>query len=189
MDLGFPVLRQNVASCARCGLCKTRTNAVFGVGDEAAKILFVGEAPGRREDELGEPFVGESGKLLDLYLGSIGLTREKGIFIANILKCRPPMNRDPEPDEIAACLPHLRALYKVLDPKIVVCVGRIAAKTLIDPDFRVTREHGVWRQKGGVWFMGTYHPSALLRDPSKKGACLEDFLSIEEKMKELGLRE
>ena len=188
MPADLSELRKNVSECRRCGLCETRTNAVFGVGDPAAKVLFVGEAPGRREDELGEPFVGESGQLLDLYLGSIGLSRTKDIFIANILKCRPPMNRDPEPDEIEACLPHLRALYKALSPRIVVCVGRIAAKTLLDPDFRVTYEHGVWRQKGDVWFMGTFHPSALLRDPGKRGACLMDFLSIEDKMKDLGLR-
>lgn len=173
--------------CNRCALSSTRTNLVFGMGNEAAKVLLVGEAPGEQEDKAGLPFVGPSGKLLDLYLGSIGLDRTKNAYIANILKCRPPHNRDPLPEEIAACLPYLREQTKALSPAFIVCLGRFAAMTLISPDFRVTRDHGVFYEKGGITFMGTFHPSALLRDPEKKGLALNDFLGLEEKLKEKGI--
>ena len=178
-------LRAACAACGRCGLGKTRTNNVFGMGDEHARVLCVGEAPGEQEDLQGLPFVGPSGKLLDLYLGAIGLRRGEDVYIANILKCRPPHNRDPEPGEIEACLPYLRAQTKLIAPKVIVCLGRFAAMTLISPEFRVTRDHGVFFEKGGIWFMGTLHPSALLRDPPKKALALDDFLGLEDKLREL----
>ena len=130
------------AGCERCRLASGRTNLVFGVGDPHAKLLFVGEGPGYQEDVQGEPFVGPSGQLLDKYLAAIGLDRKHGVYIANIVKCRPPQNRDPQPDEQDVCIEWLREQVRVLRPKVIVCLGRIAAQRLIDPEFRVTREHG-----------------------------------------------
>ncbi len=180
-------LIENCKNCGKCALSETRTNVVFGVGNPDAGILFVGEAPGENEDLQGEPFVGRGGQLLDLYLNSIGLDRKENVYIANILKCRPPKNRDPKPEETEACLPYLRELVRRMRPKIIVCVGRIAAQVIISPDFRVTKEHGVFYERGGTLLMGTFHPAALLRDPRKKGDCLEDFLKLQMKMKELGI--
>lgn len=184
----FTQLIKKCETCSNCPLCQTRTNVVFGTGNPDAEILFVGEAPGENEDLQGEPFVGRSGKLLDLYLNGIGLDRKDNIYISNILKCRPPHNRDPLPSEAEQCLPYLRELVKIMQPKIIVCVGRIAAATIISKDFKVTKEHGVFFEKGGILFMGTFHPAALLRDPRKKGDCLEDFLKLQDKIKELGIK-
>lgn len=183
----FSELRQQVAACEKCGLCAGRTHTVFGVGNPDARLLFVGEAPGENEDLQGEPFVGRGGQLLDLYLNGIGLDRKENIYIANILKCRPPQNRDPLPDEMDACIPYLRELVRIMRPAIIVCVGRIAAQRLISPDFKVTKEHGIFYEKGGSLMMGTFHPAALLRDPRKKGDCFEDFLKLQDKIKELGI--
>ena len=180
-------LQQACSSCTKCGLCETRRHLVFGVGNENAQILFVGEAPGENEDLQGEPFVGRGGKLLDLYLNGIGLDRKDNIYIANMLKCRPPHNRDPKPEEMDACLPWLRNLVYLMRPRIIVCVGRISAQRLISPDFRVTKEHGVFYDKNGTLMMGTFHPAALLRNPSQKGACLEDFLKLQDKIREMGI--
>ncbi|MBQ9946614.1 MAG: uracil-DNA glycosylase [Clostridia bacterium] len=180
-------LREACMQCRKCALCETRTNVVFGVGNEKAEILFIGEAPGENEDLQGEPFVGRGGKLLDLYLGGIGLDRKENIYIANMLKCRPPQNRDPKPGEMDECIGWLRNLVHIMKPKIIVCVGRIAAQRLISPDFRVTKDHGVFYNKNGTLMMGTFHPAALLRDPRKKGDCLEDFLKLQDKIKELGI--
>ena len=188
MPNDFTPIREACEACALCPLSQTRTNVVFGVGNPDAEILFVGEAPGENEDLTGEPFVGRGGQLLDLYLNGIGLDRKDNIYITNILKCRPPMNRDPKPEEEEACIPYLRELVKVMRPKIIVCVGRIAAQMLISRDFRVTKEHGVFFEKKGILFMGTFHPAALLRDPRKKGDCLEDFLRLQDKIKALGIR-
>ena len=181
-------LKLACSSCKRCPLCETRTNVVFGVGNEKAEILFIGEAPGENEDLQGEPFVGRGGKLLDLYLGGIGLDRKENIFIANMLKCRPPKNRDPKPEEMDMCIDWLRNLVHIMRPKIIVCVGRIAAMRLISPDFKVTKDHGIFYEKNGTLMMGTFHPAALLRDPRKKGECLEDFLKLQDKIKELGIK-
>ena len=180
-------LKLRCMSCQNCPLSQTRTNVVFGVGNPDAEILFVGEAPGENEDLTGEPFVGRGGQLLDLYLNGIGLDRNENIYIANILKCRPPMNRDPRPEEEEACIPYLRELVRIMRPKIIVCVGRIAAQMLINKDFRVTKEHGIFFEKKGILFMGTFHPAALLRDPRKKGDCLEDFLRLQDKIRALGI--
>lgn len=180
-------LKQACSECRKCGLCETRNNVVFGTGKEDAQILFVGEAPGENEDLQGEPFVGRGGKLLDLYLNGIGLDRKENIYIANMLKCRPPQNRDPKPEEMDVCIDWLRELVRLMRPRIIVCVGRISAMRLISPNFKVTKEHGIFFDKNGTLMMGTFHPAALLRDPRKKGECLEDFLRLQDKIKELGI--
>ena len=176
------------AGCERCRLASGRTNLVFGVGDPHAKLLFVGEGPGYQEDVQGEPFVGPSGQLLDKYLAAIGLDREHGVYIANIVKCRPPQNRDPQPDEQDVCIEWLREQVRVLRPKVIVCLGRIAAQKLMDPEFRVTREHGQFVEKKGIWMMGTFHPAALLRNPKQKPDAFDDFLALRDKLVELGLQ-
>ena len=176
------------AGCERCRLASGRTNLVFGVGDPHAKLLFVGEGPGYQEDVQGEPFVGPSGQLLDKYLAAIGLDREHGVYIANIVKCRPPQNRDPQPDEQDVCIEWLREQVRVLRPKVIVCLGRIAAQRLMDPEFRVTREHGQFVEKKGIWMMGTFHPAALLRNPKQKPDAFDDFLALRDKLVELGLQ-
>lgn len=167
-----------VKECRGCALCKTRTNTVFGRGSENARILFIGEAPGESEDREGLPFVGAAGQLLDHFLAFIGL-EEEDYYIANILKCRPPRNRDPLPEEENACLDFLRRQVEIIRPEIIVCLGRIAAQRIISPEFRITKEHGVWFERGSQKIMATFHPSALLRDPAKKEAALEDFKKIE----------
>ena len=184
----WEALREECLNCRACELSKTRTQVVFGVGNPEAEVLFIGEAPGKNEDEQGEPFVGRGGKLLDLYLGGIGLDRKENIYIANMLKCRPPKNRDPKPEEMDVCIGWLRNLVHIMRPKIIVCVGRISAQRLISPDFRVTKDHGIFYDKNGTLMMGTFHPAALLRDPRKKGDCLEDFLKLQDKIKELGIK-
>ena len=181
----FEQLRSACLSCEKCGLCRTRTNVVFGMGNPKAEVLFIGEAPGQTEDETGLPFVGRSGKLLEQYLKAVHLDREKNIFITNIVKCRPPENRDPQPDEWDACMPYLREQFKLMRPKIVVCLGRIAAQRLIRPDISVMKEHGHWEVKNGVWFMATLHPAALLRSPGQKPAAFEDFVALREKIHEV----
>ena len=160
---------------------------VFGVGNENADIMFVSEGPGENEDLKGEPFVGKAGQLLDKYLAVIDLDRKKNIYIANIVKCRPPKNRDPLPEEQEACIPWLRAQTRLIKPKIIVCLGRIAAQRLIDPEFRVTKQHGQFIKKGNILFMGTFHPAALLRNEAQKPDALSDFLALREKIAELGI--
>jgi len=166
-------------NCTKCDLHKTRTNVVFGVGNRSAKILFVGEGPGESEDLKGEPFVGKAGLLLDDMLKIIGLDRMKNIYIANIVKCRPPGNRDPQSSERELCINWLRSQYSLIKPKVVVCLGRFAAMELIGPDFKITRDHGKWYDKDGVKFMAMFHPAALLRDPYKKPETFVDLKSIE----------
>lgn len=183
--MDFEELKQECLSCQKCGLCETRTNVVFGMGNPNAEVMFIGEGPGKNEDEQGLPFVGRSGKLLDQYLEAVDLDRNTNIFIANIVKCRPPQNRDPLPEEKEACLPWLRQQFQMIHPKIVVCLGRIAAQQIIKPDFAVTKEHGQFFEKDGVWFMGTLHPAALLRNPSSKPAAFADFVALREKIHEV----
>ncbi len=183
--MAWDALREKCLSCHGCGLCQTRTNVVFGVGDQNAAIMFVGEGPGEQEDLQGEPFVGAAGKLLDDMLAIIDLSREENVYIANIVKCRPPRNRDPEEAEQNACFAFLQEQIRLLAPKMIVCLGRIAAKKLISEDFRITRQHGTWVQKDGVWYTAIYHPSALLRDLRKRPETFEDLLSIREKLKTL----
>ena len=172
--------------CTKCGLCETRHNVVFGVGVKNADVMFVGEGPGEQEDLQGEPFVGPAGKLLDDMLSIIDIDRKINCYIGNIVKCRPPRNRDPLETEQDACIGYLRNQVALVQPKIIVCLGRIAAKRLIDEDYRITRQHGQWVQKGDIWMTAIYHPSALLRDVSKRPETFDDLLSIREKIREIG---
>ena len=177
-------LRADCAGCMRCQLGQTRHNLVFGVGNEYADVMFIGEGPGEQEDLQGEPFVGPAGKLLDTMLEIIDLDRTK-VYIANIVKCRPPRNRDPLPDEQAACIGWLHRQIDLVDPKILVFLGRIAAMAFIKPDFRITREHGQWFDVGGRRAMAMYHPSALLRDPSKRPETFVDLKALQREIKSL----
>ena len=172
-------LRQKCLCCEKCERAKTRNNVVFGVGSDSARVMFIGEGPGENEDLQGEPFVGRAGKLLDKFLAAIDLDRSK-IYIANMVKCRPPKNRDPKPEEQEACIGYLREQVRIIRPKIIVCLGRISAQRLIDPNFKVTVEHGKIVEKNGVLMMGTFHPAALLRNPNNKPAAFEDFIKIRE---------
>ncbi|NCC06932.1 MAG: uracil-DNA glycosylase [Clostridia bacterium] len=181
----YEELKQICLSCEKCELSKTRTNVVFGTGNPNSEIMFIGEGPGQMEDETGLPFVGRSGKLLDQYLNAIHLYRDKNIYIANIVKCRPPQNRDPLPNEWEACMPYLRQQFKLIRPKIVVCLGRVAAQRIIKPDFAIMKEHGQWFDKGGTLFTATLHPAALLRNPNNKPLAFEDFVSIRKKIEEI----
>ncbi len=177
-------LKARCLGCKQCLLCKTRTNVVFGVGREQTDILFVGEGPGQQEDLSGVPFVGAAGQLLDEMLSIIDLGRHN-CYIANIVKCRPPQNRDPLPEEQDACIGYLKEQIAIIQPKIIVCLGRIAALRLIRDDFRITRDHGKWEVKDGVHYMAMYHPSALLRDVNKRPETFSDLLSLREKAREL----
>ena len=181
----WDTLKQTCYTCTRCGLCETRNNVVFGVGREDADIMFVGEGPGEQEDLKGEPFVGPAGKLLDDMLSIIDLDRGSNCYIANIVKCRPPKNRDPLETEQDACIGYLRNQVTLVKPKIIVCLGRIAAKRLIDQDYRITRQHGQWVERSGIWMTAIYHPSALLRDVSKRPETFDDLISIREKLKQI----
>lgn len=183
--MDFETLKRECLACRRCRLCETRRHVVFGQGVETAEVMFVGEGPGEHEDELGQPFVGRSGQLLDHYLEAVDLDRNKNIFIANIVKCRPPQNRDPAPEESAACLPWLRTQFSLIRPKIVVCLGRIAAQQLISHDFSVTKDHGKFFQKQQTLFMATLHPAALLRNPRSKPSAFGDFVALREKILEV----
>lgn len=184
----WELLKKECARCVRCGLCQTRHNVVFGVGDESADVMFVGEGPGEQEDLRGEPFVGAAGQLLDDMLSIIDLDRNTNCYIANIVKCRPPQNRDPLETEQDACIGYLRSQVALVKPKIIVCLGRIAAKRLIREDYRITREHGQWVEKNGIWMTAIYHPSALLRDVTKRPETFDDLLRLREKIKELNCK-
>lgn len=171
--------------CRACGLCETRTNVVVGVGPSNAEVLFIGEGPGENEDLQGEPFVGRGGKLLDLALHAVGLDRHRNIYIANAVKCRPPKNRDPLPEEQTACAHWLENQISLLNPKIVVCLGRVSACRMIKEDFKVTREHGLFFEKDGRLYTGFLHPAAILRDPRKKEEWFADFVKLREKIAEV----
>jgi DNA polymerase len=185
MSDSWEILRGECESCTACELHTTRTNCVFGTGNTDADILFVGEAPGDNEDKTGVPFVGRAGQLLDQYLYAVDIPRES-VYIANILKCRPPKNRDPLPAEEDACMDFLRRQVKLIRPKIIVCLGRIAAMRLIRPDYKITKEHGEWVQKGNFLITAVYHPALLLRDPRRKEEMLVDMKKIKEKLEQIG---
>lgn len=178
-------LEKECKACRKCPLCETRTNVVFGSGNIKARLMFVGEAPGEQEDLSGIPFVGRAGKLLDKFLYAVDIDRED-VYIANMLKCRPPKNRDPKEDEQDLCIGHLREQVRLIRPKIIVCLGRISAKRLIKEDFMITKEHGIFYEKGGMTICAVYHPSALLRDPRKKEDMLIDMQKIKTKLDGLG---
>lgn len=183
--MGFETLENACRNCRKCALSETRTNCVFGTGNRRARLMFVGEAPGEQEDLTGIPFVGRAGQLLDRFLAAVDIPRED-VYIANILKCRPPHNRDPLPEEEDACIGYLREQVRLIRPHVIVCLGRISAMRLIKPDFRITKEHGEWFQKGDFAMTAVYHPAFLLRDPRKKEDMLTDMRRIRAKLDELG---
>ena len=188
MNTSWPTLSQEVFSCEKCRLYQTRQNVVLGEGDLHAALMFIGEGPGAQEDASGRPFVGAAGQLLDRMLAAIGMTRGQ-VYICNIVKCRPPQNRVPEPDERSACMPYLRQQVALVRPKVIVCLGSTPTRALLGDHMRITRDRGVWQLKKGVWFMPTYHPAALLRDLDKKHPAWEDFKAIRDKLIELGVYE
>ena len=177
-------LQSECCQCRACALADTRKNVVFGVGSTEAEVLFIGEGPGANEDEQGLPFVGAAGRLLDDMLAMIGLTRES-VYITNIVKCRPPQNRDPLNTEKDACIGYLRRQVAMMRPKFIVCLGRIAAAELIKPDFKITQEHGQFFEKRGVQMMALYHPAALLRDSSKKPETFVDLKALQAKIRQV----
>lgn len=172
-------------NCRRCALSQGRKNVVVGRGNRNAPILFVGEGPGAQEDEQGIPFVGQAGKLLDLALEAVGLTPEQ-YYIANIVKCRPPQNRNPLKEEADACMPYLREQFRLIQPKILVCLGSVASTSLIGPDAKITAVRGTWTRKKDTYFTATYHPAALLRDESKKIYMWRDLKAVKERLHEIG---
>ena len=185
--LDWEKLEQTCLNCTNCGLCQTRHSVVFGVGPRDADVMFIGEGPGEQEDLKGEPFVGPAGRLLDDMLSIIDLGREN-CYIANIVKCRPPRNRDPLETEQEACIGYLRNQVALIRPKIIVCLGRVSAQKLIDPGFRITRQHGQWVERNGIWMSATFHPSALLRDVSKRPEAFDDLMGLRAKIREIGAK-
>lgn len=186
MDEQWALLKKQIDACGLCGLCAGRTNAVMGDGNPGADILFVGEGPGAEEDAQGLPFVGAAGKLLDRMMAAIGLNRQN-CYIANIVKCRPPGNRTPSAQEAAACLPYLRAQVRLIRPKIIVALGATAARAIISPHTRISKDRGVWHESKGFHMIATYHPSYLLRDPTQKKDAWADLKSIRDKIRELDI--
>ena len=178
-------LRGECLGCRRCALAETRTNVVFGEGNPRAEVMCIGEGPGEQEDLTGRPFVGRGGKLLDDMLEIIDLSREKNIYIANMVKCRPPQNRDPMNIEQEACAQWLSRQIALVRPKIIICLGRIAAMKFIRDDFKITREHGQWFEQDGILRIALYHPAALLRDPRRRPETFEDLKTIQAKIREI----
>jgi len=172
-------LAERARACQKCGLRRGCRGVVFGEGNPHADLMLVGEAPGGTEDELGRPFVGAAGQLLNRILAAAGFEREE-VYITNVCKCRPPGNRAPLPVEVDACFPYLLAQIRLIKPRIMVCLGASAARGILDPRLRITRERGIWREKYGILIMPTFHPAALLRDPSKKRPVWEDFKKVRE---------
>ena len=185
MMLNWNELEAQCLSCQKCALADKRTNVVFGVGPRDAEVMFIGEGPGENEDLQGEPFVGRGCKLLDDMLELIDLDRHKNVYIANIVKCRPPQNRDPLNTEQDACIGYLRNQAALIRPKIIVCLGRIAAMRIIKEDFKITKEHGQWFEKSGVQMMALFHPAAILRDPRRRPETFEDLKKLQAKIQEL----
>lgn len=183
----FDELRTELLGCTRCGLCSGRTNVVVGVGNPKARVMLIGEAPGEQEDLRGEAFVGRSGQLMDKMLGYVGLSRKSNIYITNMLKCRPPQNRDPSKEELALCMNYLQKQIELINPQAIVCIGRISATAIIAPDYKVTQQHGTFLERDGRLYMGTFHPAALLRNPNNKPAAMEDLLGLRKKLLELGI--
>lgn len=185
MNDKFEELRSEVLNCTKCQLSKTRTKAVFGEGNPNAEIFLIGEGPGRDEDLTGRPFVGRSGQLLDKILAACNFNRQEHVFIGNIVKCRPPNNRAPLPQERAMCLPYLLKQIEMVDPKIIVLLGATALNGLLDPMLKITKVRGTWLEWRGRWVMPVFHPSALLRNPKLKYPTWEDFKRIFFKYRQL----
>lgn len=185
--LGLAEVRAELGDCTRCKLARTRNQIVFGVGAEDAPLMFVGEAPGADEDRLGEPFVGRAGELLDRMIEAMGWTRGT-VYIANTTKCRPPGNRNPEPDELAACTPFLRAQIDAIRPRVIVALGRPAANTLLGTDAPISALRGRWHEARGVKVMPTFHPAFLLRQPDRKRDAWADLKLVIAELDRLGVR-
>ena len=181
----WEALQAECMDCRKCALAETRHNVVFGTGNPNAEVMFIGEGPGEQEDLKGEPFVGRAGKLLDDMLELIDLDRKTNVYIANIVKCRPPQNRDPLNTEQDACIGYLRNQVALIRPKIIVCLGRVAAIRLIREDFKITREHGQWFERDGILRTALYHPAAILRDPRRRPETFEDLKAIQAKIREI----
>ena len=186
-DAGLEPLREQVLSCQLCGLCQGRTNAVFGVGASSAKIAIVGEAPGYHEDQTGEPFVGKAGAMLDNMLQHVLRLERSEVFITNVIKCRPPENRTPTPDELSACQPYLKAQLALIQPHLILAVGRIAAQALLDRNQGIGALRGRWGLFEGIPVMPTFHPAYLLRKPQDKRFTFEDLKLVRARMDQLGL--
>ncbi|MCF8226414.1 MAG: uracil-DNA glycosylase [Bacteroidales bacterium] len=185
MNMELPALKNEILKCTKCELARTRNHVIFGEGNTNAKVMIIGEAPGRDEDMLGRPFVGRSGQLLDKILEACGFNREEHVFISNIVKCRPPGNRVPTTKEAEVCMPWLQKQIDLIDPEILILLGATALKYMAGPDHRITREHGQWLQVNSRWTMPVYHPAAVLRDPSLKRDTWEDYKKIVFKYREL----
>ena len=186
MEQNWNVLKNACMDCRACGLCETRHNVVFGVGNPQAEVLFIGEGPGEQEDKQGLAFVGPAGQLLTKMLAAINLPRER-VYICNVVKCRPPRNRQPSPEEMQACIGYLRAQVALVKPCVIVLLGATAVSAVLGPDYRITRCHGQWVERKGYSIIATYHPSALLRDESKKRDAWQDLKKVRQRLCELGL--
>ena len=186
--MNWSELEAACANCQKCALADNRHNVVFGVGNRNAEIMFIGEGPGENEDLQGLPFVGRAGELLDDMLCVIDLSRDSNVYIANIVKCRPPQNRDPLGTEQDACIGYLRNQVALIRPKVIVCLGRIAAMRLIREDYKITREHGQWVERSGFHMTAVYHPAAILRDPGKRPETFQDLKGIQAKIREICTR-
>lgn len=178
-------LEEGIQGCQKCKLCQNRNNIVLGTGNRNADIMFIGEGPGADEDREGIPFVGKAGKLMNQALIGLGIQREE-LYIANIVKCRPPGNRNPEADEAKSCMDYLRAQVMLVKPKIIVLLGSVALKNILGEEYGITASRGKWNQKKDIWYMPTWHPAALLRDESKKIEFWQDLKKVLEKKQELG---
>ncbi len=181
MEVSWPALLSEIQACQKCRLCEKRTHTVPGEGNPRAELLFIGEGPGRDEDLLGRPFVGAAGMLLEKMLAAIHLTRND-VYIANVVKCRPPGNRAPEADEAVACMPYLRAQVALIRPKVIVLLGASALRAVLGDGMRITKDRGQWIERKGIWIMPTFHPAALLRDENKKRPVWEDLKLVRDKL-------
>ena len=177
-------LENSIKNCQKCNLCKARQNIVFGVGNKNATIMFIGEGPGADEDRLGEPFVGRAGKLMNMAFNMVGINREN-VYIANIVKCRPPQNRNPKEDEATACLDYLRNQVVLVKPKIIVLLGSVALKNILGKEYGITASRGKWIEKKGITYMPTWHPAALLRDENKKIDFIKDLMLVTERVNQV----
>lgn len=177
-------LKESIKNCNKCKLCQKRKNIVFGEGNENAKIMFIGEEPGADEDNQGEPFVGKAGQLMNKAFDIVGIERNE-VYITNVIKCRPPNNREPEKDEVQVCINYLRNQVIIVKPKIIVLLGRIALQNILGNEYKITSMRGKWIEKKGIFYISTWHPAALLRDETKKIDFIEDLKEVIQKEKEL----
>mgnify|MGYP002626774106 CR=1 FL=1 len=183
MQVSWDSLHAQIEACEKCDLCRGIHRKVPGQGDGNADLMFIGEGPGADEDMQGLAFVGAAGRLLTKMIAAMGYTREQ-VYICNVVKCRPPQNRVPLPEEAAACLPYLRAQFSLVRPKVIVLLGATAARAVLGDQIRITRDRGIWVEKKGVWFMPTFHPSALLRDPGKRPEAFMDLRALRKEIRE-----